>query len=269
MTQDSYSHSDPPLQFSQPPAKSSIFPSNSDLPHSITLFWTFSECYTYIPSSFVAKSEFLRIFHAFLPALPFLATPPREMAARSSQQPAPHVIPMNNVNDTGVLFSWFLWVLRILNGNGDPPLRSQQRAAKPSILPSDSDSQHSFTYLCEFPEISTLISVIFVAKSEFSCVLACAKCHQNIANPMPYAPNRMEMRTKPLWTFLMVEPMPLSMEEMEKLTALMITVLCTHPNTVLQQQHHRHNHPTMTPSQWPSMSRKTLFVLLALWPKTS
>jgi hypothetical protein len=53
-----------------------------------------------------------------------------------------------------------------------PPLRLQQPAPKPSIFPSDSDSQHSFTYLCEFPESSTLISLIFVAKSEFSCILA-------------------------------------------------------------------------------------------------
>jgi hypothetical protein len=35
-----------------------------------------------------------------------------------------------------------------------PPLRWQQPAPKPSIFPSDSDSQHSFTYLCEFPESS-------------------------------------------------------------------------------------------------------------------
>jgi hypothetical protein len=53
-----------------------------------------------------------------------------------------------------------------------PPLRLQQPAPKPSNFPSDSDSQHSFTYLCEFPESSTLISLIFVAKSEFSRVLA-------------------------------------------------------------------------------------------------
>jgi hypothetical protein len=53
-----------------------------------------------------------------------------------------------------------------------PPLRLQQRAPKPSIFPSDSDSQHSFAYLCEFPESSRSISLIFVAKSEFSRVLA-------------------------------------------------------------------------------------------------
>jgi hypothetical protein len=32
--------------------------------------------------------------------------------------------------------------------------RLQQPAPKPSMFPSDSDSQHSFTYLCEFPESS-------------------------------------------------------------------------------------------------------------------
>jgi hypothetical protein len=53
-----------------------------------------------------------------------------------------------------------------------PPLRLQQPAPKPSIFPSDSDSQHSFTYLCEVPESSMLISFIFITKSEFSCVLA-------------------------------------------------------------------------------------------------
>jgi hypothetical protein len=53
-----------------------------------------------------------------------------------------------------------------------PPLHLQQPAPKPSIFPSDSHSQHSFTYLCEFPESSTLIWLIFIAKSEFSRVLA-------------------------------------------------------------------------------------------------
>jgi hypothetical protein len=53
-----------------------------------------------------------------------------------------------------------------------PPLHLQQPAPKPSIFPSDSDSQHSFTYLWKFSESSTLISLISVAKSEFSRVLA-------------------------------------------------------------------------------------------------
>jgi hypothetical protein len=45
------------------------------------------------------KSEFLRVFHAFLPAPPFSATPPCKMAACHRKQPDPHVIPTNNVND--------------------------------------------------------------------------------------------------------------------------------------------------------------------------
>jgi hypothetical protein len=49
-----------------------------------------------------------------------------------------------------------------------PPLRLQQPAPKPSIVPSDSDSQHSFTYLWKSSESFTLISLISVAKSEFS-----------------------------------------------------------------------------------------------------
>jgi hypothetical protein len=53
-----------------------------------------------------------------------------------------------------------------------PPLRLQQPAPKPSIFASDSDSQHSFTYLWKFSESSTLISLISVAKSEFSRLLA-------------------------------------------------------------------------------------------------
>jgi hypothetical protein len=49
-----------------------------------------------------------------------------------------------------------------------PALRLQQPAPKASIFPSASDSQQSFTYLCKFPESSTLISLIFIAKAEFS-----------------------------------------------------------------------------------------------------
>jgi hypothetical protein len=49
-----------------------------------------------------------------------------------------------------------------------PPLHLQQPAAKPSIFPSDSDSQHSFTYLWKPSGSSTLISLISVVKSEFS-----------------------------------------------------------------------------------------------------
>jgi hypothetical protein len=53
-----------------------------------------------------------------------------------------------------------------------PPLRLQQPTPKPSIFPSDSDLQYSFTYLWKLSESSTLISLIFVAKSEFSRILA-------------------------------------------------------------------------------------------------
>jgi regulator of replication initiation timing len=60
---------------------------------------------------------------------------------------------------------------RTITATATPPLHSQQRVLKPSIFPSDSDSQHSFTYLCEFPESSMLISLIFVTKSEFSRIL--------------------------------------------------------------------------------------------------
>jgi hypothetical protein len=41
-----HSNGDPPLRSPQPPLKSSIFPSNSDSPHSVTLFWKFPEYYT-------------------------------------------------------------------------------------------------------------------------------------------------------------------------------------------------------------------------------
>jgi hypothetical protein len=43
----------------------------------------------------------------------------------------------------------------IITATATPPLHLQQPAPKPSIIPSDSDSQHSFTYLCEFPESAT------------------------------------------------------------------------------------------------------------------
>jgi hypothetical protein len=52
-----------------------------------------------------------------------------------------------------------------------------------------------------------------------------AKCHLNIANSAPRAPNRLGTRTTALWTFLMIELVLLSMEEMEKLMQLMTTVL--------------------------------------------
>jgi hypothetical protein len=69
------------------------------------------------------------------------------------------------------------------------PLRLQQPAAKPSIFPSDSDSQHSFTYLCRFWESSTLISLISVVKSEFSREFVSFKTaqfsHMATATPPP------------------------------------------------------------------------------------
>ncbi|KAI5808455.1 hypothetical protein BZA77DRAFT_362191 [Pyronema omphalodes] len=53
-----------------------------------------------------------------------------------------------------------------------PPLHSQQRAPKPPVFSSDSDSQHSVTLFSEFSGNSTLFLLTFVAKSEFSRVLA-------------------------------------------------------------------------------------------------
>jgi hypothetical protein len=52
-----------------------------------------------------------------------------------------------------------------------------------------------------------------------------AKCHQNIANPMLHAPNRLEMRTQPLWTFLMMDLILLPMEEMEEMMEVMARVI--------------------------------------------
>jgi hypothetical protein len=100
---------------------------------------------------------------------------PRSRHQRGTTSRRPQCLPGNREDTT--------WQRR------PPPLRSQQRALKPSIFPSDSDSQHSFTYLCEFPESSTLISLIFVAKSEFSRVLAKKewKSHSN-GNPPLQSP---------------------------------------------------------------------------------
>jgi hypothetical protein len=44
-----------------------------------------------------------------------------------------------------------------------------------------------------------------------------AKCYQNIANPMLYTPHWLEIHTKPLWTFLMMDLIVLLIEEMETL----------------------------------------------------
>jgi hypothetical protein len=52
-----------------------------------------------------------------------------------------------------------------------------------------------------------------------------AKCHPNIANSTLHDPNRLETRTKPLWTFLKMNLILLLMEEMEKLMELMARAL--------------------------------------------
>jgi hypothetical protein len=51
------------------------------------------------------------------------------------------------------------------------------------------------------------------------------KCHENIGNPTLHAPNPLKMRTKPLWTFLVMDLILLLMEEMEKLMELITTLL--------------------------------------------
>jgi hypothetical protein len=72
------------------------------------------------------------------------------------------------------------------------------------------------------------------------------KCHQNTANPTLHAPNRLEMRTKLLWTFLAMDLILLPMEEMEKWMELMKEALPMRHSTFLlrehQQQHHYHQH---------------------------
>jgi hypothetical protein len=42
-----------------------------------------------------------------------------------------------------------------------------------------------------------------------------AKYHQNLANSTPHSPNSLGMRSKPLWTFLMMDLSLLLMEEIE------------------------------------------------------
>jgi hypothetical protein len=54
------------------------------------------------------------------------------------------------------------------SNSNPPPLCLQQPALKPSVFPSDSDSQHSVMYLWTFSESSMLISSISIMKSEFS-----------------------------------------------------------------------------------------------------
>jgi hypothetical protein len=57
------------------------------------------------------------------------------------------------------------------HGNGDPPPAFATTSTE-TIDFSIGFGFAALTYLCEFPESSTLISLIFVAKSEFSRVLA-------------------------------------------------------------------------------------------------
>jgi hypothetical protein len=66
-----------------------------------------------------------------------------------------------------------------------PPLHWQQPAPKPSIIPLDSDSQHSFTYFWKVSNSSTLIALISVAKSEFSCDFGYPTM-QNAAQTSPF-----------------------------------------------------------------------------------
>jgi hypothetical protein len=59
------------------------------------------------------------------------------------------------VEETNVMFGLFHTCSIHHTATATPPLHSQQRAPKPYIFPSDSDSQHSIMYLCEYPESST------------------------------------------------------------------------------------------------------------------
>jgi hypothetical protein len=77
-----------------------------------------------------------------------------------------------------------------------------------------------------------------------------AKCHHNIANPVPHDPNWLGTDTKALWTILKMDLILLLMEEMEKLMELMKEALSTrHTASLLQkqqQQHHHHLHQLET-----------------------
>jgi hypothetical protein len=67
---------------------------------------------------------------------------------------------------------------------------------------------------------------------------------------MLHDPNRLETRTKPLWTSLMMDLILLLMEEMEMLMELMKEALSIcHSASLLQkqqQQHHRNKHQLET-----------------------
>jgi hypothetical protein len=55
------------------------------------------------------------------------------------------------------------------------------------------------------------------------------------------------VRSKPLWTFLMMDPILLLMEEMEKLMKAMDSVPETRSSTRPLQPQKRHHHPPNTP----------------------
>jgi hypothetical protein len=94
-----------------------------------------------------------------------------------------------------------------------------------------------------------------------------AKCHQNLTNSAPHGPNSLGTRSKPLWTFLMIDLTLLLMEEMEKLIEPMTTALRSRLNAFLQQQHHpqlRAKQPetdsTIGPATSPGSLRMHIFL---------
>jgi hypothetical protein len=74
-----------------------------------------------------------------------------------------------------------------------------------------------------------------------------AKCHQNFANSAPHGPNSLGTCSKPLWIFLMMDPILLLMEEMEKLMKVMDSAPETRPSAHLLQPQKHHHHPPDTP----------------------
>jgi hypothetical protein len=74
-----------------------------------------------------------------------------------------------------------------------------------------------------------------------------AKCHQNLANSAPHAPNSLGTRSKPLLTFLKMDLTLLLMEEMEKLMKVMDSAPETGSSAHLLQPQKHHHHPPDTP----------------------
>jgi uncharacterized protein YhhL (DUF1145 family) len=76
------------------------------------------------------------------------------------------------------------------------------------------------------------------------------KYDPHITNSMLHNPNQLEMHTKPLWTFLIMDLILLLIEEMEILIELMKEVLLMCHSTSLlqkqQQQHHYYKHQLET-----------------------